>query len=125
MADASVPNTITGPATVNILAAMPVTNPSLLKSMAGDTTALAKPVMGTSVPAPPKRASLLYRLKPVSSADSSTRQTEVAVPASSLFSPMALQPFWMACPTTQISPPMTKASTTSLTMGDFFAFCST
>ena len=30
------PNTITGPAIRNILAAMPVTNPSLRKSMAGD-----------------------------------------------------------------------------------------
>ena len=30
-----------------------------LKSMAGETTAFAKPVIGTRVPAPPKRASLL------------------------------------------------------------------
>ena len=41
----------------NILAAMPVTKPSALKSSAGDATALAKPVMGTSVPAPPNLAS--------------------------------------------------------------------
>ena len=39
-----------------IFIAMPVTSPSLRKSMAGDTTALAKPVMGTRVPAPPNRA---------------------------------------------------------------------
>src|SRR5699024_7503399 len=45
---AATPKTITGPATVNILAAMPVISPSLLKSMAGEATALAKPVMGTS-----------------------------------------------------------------------------
>lgn len=50
---ATVPNTITGPATRNIFVAMPVTYPSALKSMAGETTAFAKPVMGTSVPAPP------------------------------------------------------------------------
>ena len=50
---ATVPNTITGPATRNIFAAMPVTKPSARKSMAGETTALAKPVMGTRVPAPP------------------------------------------------------------------------
>ena len=49
---ASVPNTMTGPAMTNIFAAMPVTMPSALKSIAGETTALAKPVMGTSVPAP-------------------------------------------------------------------------
>ena len=52
---ATVPNTITGPATRNIFAAMPVTKPSVLKSMAGETTALAKPVMGTRVPAPARR----------------------------------------------------------------------
>ena len=45
---AAVPNTITGPATVNILTAVPVTMPSARKSMAGEATALAKPVMGTN-----------------------------------------------------------------------------
>ena len=54
---AAVPNTITGPATVNIFTAVPVTTPSARKSMAGEATALAKPVMGTSVPAPAYRAS--------------------------------------------------------------------
>ena len=53
---ASVPNTMTGPATTNIFDAIPVMKPSLLKSMAGETTELAKPVIGTSVPAPAKRA---------------------------------------------------------------------
>ena len=53
---ASVPKTMTGPATTNIFDAMPVMSPSLLKSMAGETTEFAKPVMGTSVPAPAKRA---------------------------------------------------------------------
>ena len=47
---------MTGPATTNIFAAMPVMKPSLLQSMAGETTEFAKPVMGTSVPAPAKRA---------------------------------------------------------------------
>ena len=54
---AAVPNTITGPATVNILTAVPVISPSARKSMAGEATALAKPVMGTNVPAPAYRAS--------------------------------------------------------------------
>lgn len=49
---ASVPYTITGPAMVNILAPVPSTRPSALNSMAALTTALAKPVMGTSDPAP-------------------------------------------------------------------------
>ena len=51
---ASVPNTMTGPATTNIFDAIPVMKPSLLKSMAGETTELAKPVIGTSVPGPGK-----------------------------------------------------------------------
>ena len=46
------PYTSTGPAMVNILAARPRTRPSVLNSMAGAATALAKPVMGTNVPAP-------------------------------------------------------------------------
>ena len=70
-------------AMVNILAPTPFTQFSLLKSMAGDTTALAKPVIGTSVPAPANRASRQYSPNPVSTADSSTKEQEVAVPASS------------------------------------------
>ena len=74
---------MTGPAIWNIFAAMPVTKPSLLKSMAGETTEFAKPVMGTRVPAPPKRAILLYRFSPVRRAEISPRVMAVAVPASS------------------------------------------
>ena len=51
------PNTITGPATVNIFTAVPVISPSARKSIAGEATALANPVMGTNVPAPAYRAS--------------------------------------------------------------------
>lgn len=47
---AQVPKTMTGPAIMNILAAVPVMKPSLLNSRAGETTAFAKPVMGTRVP---------------------------------------------------------------------------
>ena len=50
---ALMPYTITGPAMTNILAPKPKIIPSLLNSSAGETTALAKPVMGTRVPAPP------------------------------------------------------------------------
>jgi hypothetical protein len=68
---------------------------------------------------------LLYRFSPVSRAERNTRVQEAAVPASSLLSPAALQPSVMAWPRTQMAPPMTKARATSLTMGDFFAFCLT
>ena len=47
------PYTITGPAIMNIFAAVPNIKPSVLNSSAGATTELAKPVMGTKVPAPP------------------------------------------------------------------------
>ena len=57
--DEPIPYTSTGPAMVNIFAATPKTNPSFLNSMAGDTTALANPVIGTTVPAPAKLA-ILY-----------------------------------------------------------------
>ena len=42
----------TGPAMVNICAPIPRTHPSALASIASDTTELAKPVIGTMVPAP-------------------------------------------------------------------------
>ena len=61
-----IPYTRTGPAIVNIFAATPNTKPSFLNSIAGETTALEKPVIGTTVPAPPKSASLLYVPVPVS-----------------------------------------------------------
>ena len=48
-----VPNRITGPAMVNILAPTPKTYPSVLASSAGADTAFENPVIGTSVPAPP------------------------------------------------------------------------
>ena len=44
--------TRTGPATLNILAPIPKTNPSDLYSIAGDTIELEKPVIGTIEPAP-------------------------------------------------------------------------
>ncbi len=47
---------MTGPAIVNILTAVPVISPSVLNSSAGATTELAKPVIGTMVPAPAQRA---------------------------------------------------------------------
>ena len=43
---------MTGPAMVNILAPTPRMKPSVRNSTAGAEMALAKPVMGTNVPAP-------------------------------------------------------------------------
>ena len=58
--EAEMPNTSTGPATVNSFAPRPVTKPSLLNSSAGETIEFANPVIGTSVPAPAYFAMLSY-----------------------------------------------------------------
>ena len=79
MAPASVPNKITGPHTVNILAPTPRTYPSERESIAGDATALAKPVMGSSVPAPARLAILSYIPIPVSRTDIKIRVIELNV----------------------------------------------
>jgi hypothetical protein len=47
---------MTGPAIVNILQPIPNTCPSFLNSIAGATTELANPVIGTNAPAPPNLA---------------------------------------------------------------------
>ena len=49
---AETPKRITGPATVNIFAPTPRTNPSFFPSIAWLVTAFEKPVIGTRVPAP-------------------------------------------------------------------------
>ena len=58
MDEARVPYNKTGPATVKILAPIPVTKPSALLSIAGDATEFANPVIGTKVPAPANLAIL-------------------------------------------------------------------
>ena len=77
MAPASVPNKITGPQTVKILAPTPRTYPSERESIAGDATALAKPVMGSRVPAPARLAILSYTPMPVRITDKKIRVIEL------------------------------------------------
>ena len=93
--------------------------------MAGETTALAKPVMGTSVPAPPKRASLLYRFSPVSRAERNTSVQEVAVPAVFSSRPAAVPAVQDQLAHHADGPPTTKARTVSFSSGDLGAFCFT
>ena len=57
---------------VNIFAATPKIKPSFLNSIAGDTTAFANPVIGTTVPAPPNLAILQYIPVPVKNAPRKT-----------------------------------------------------
>jgi hypothetical protein len=48
--DAEIPKTRTGPATVNIFPPTPITYPSDLYSIAGETMEFAKPVIGINEP---------------------------------------------------------------------------
>ena len=50
--DDDIPNTSTGPATVNIFAPTPITYPSVLYSIDGEIIEFANPVIGISEPAP-------------------------------------------------------------------------
>ena len=53
------------------------------------------------------------------------REQAVAAPASSFVSPAASQPFWMAWPRVQMSPPTRKARRQSRTMGELGALALT
>ena len=52
MIEEDIPYTNTGPATVNIFAPSPIISPSVLNSIAGEAMEFAKPVIGTTEPAP-------------------------------------------------------------------------
>ena len=63
--EAEIPNTKTGPATVNIFPPTPITYPSDLYSIAGDTIEFANPVIGINEPAPANFPIRLKRFKQV------------------------------------------------------------
>ncbi len=56
------PNTSTGPATVNIFPPTPITYPSDLYSIAGETIELAKPVIGIKEPSTGKFSNLIKNI---------------------------------------------------------------
>ena len=74
---------------VKILHPIPKTCPSFLYSIADAATPLAKPVIGTSTPAPAKSAILQKRPKPVRMTLSRINISEHIVPDSSLLNPSA------------------------------------
>ena len=80
-----------GPAIMNIFAAVPVTNPSLLNSSAGETTALANPVIGTRVPAPPNLS--LIHISPALPCSAPARPYPMAPQPRSRFPYRPLQEF--------------------------------
>ena len=100
------------------LAARPATRPSVLNSSAGEATAFAKPVMGTSAPAPAKAANLSYTPRPVSSAPRKMSATLVQTPASSP-APAASRPSVISSPSVQTAPPHRKARSVSGPVTDF------
>ena len=98
-----------------------MTKPSALNSIAGETTAFAKPVIGTIVPAPAIFAISSYQLSPVKTALRNTSEMAVSVPASSFPSPASFHPFCISCPSAQISPPIQKLFIRSFHTGDLSA----
>ena len=95
----------------NIFAPDPVTSPSQRNSMAGLTTALANPVIGTSVPAPAREASFWYQPSAVVTADRKIRPTDASSEASDRVYPAARNHWRSPSPTAQMQPPTAKAHT--------------
>ena len=65
---------------MNIFPPTPITYPSDLYSMAGETIELAKPVIGTKEPAPANFPILLNKFRPVKKADIPINKMETIVP---------------------------------------------
>ena len=80
MIDADIPKTNTGPATVNIFPPTPITYPSDLYSIAGDTIEFANPVIGIKEPAPANLPILLNTLRPVKNAAIPIKIIDTIVP---------------------------------------------
>ena len=105
------PNTMTGPATVNIFAHIPKIMPSRLNSIALEHILFAKPVIGTIVPAPANLAISSKSPTPVKMQVINIITTKVQAPSSvsviygNQFASVSLT----ACPKQQISPPMINA----------------
>ena len=71
--------------------------------------ALAKPVMGTRVPAPANFASFSYKPSPVNRALRKIRQMDAQALAASFSAPMRVNRFRNTSPRVQMPPPMRKA----------------
>ena len=102
----------------NSFAHVPVMIFSLLNSIAGETTAFAKPVIGTSVPAPQCWAILSYTPTAVRVADRPMSVTLTKPRACVSGSPAARYSPSSAWPRQQIAPPETYAKTRFLRNGE-------
>ena len=90
---------------MKIFAPSPRIYPSVLNSRAGAATEFAKPVMGTSVPAPACFAMRSYQPRPVRSADQNIKVIDTDIEALSLDKPKYKYISISDCPITHISPP--------------------
>ena len=97
-------------------------SPSLLSSIAGETIAFAKPVIGTSVPAPANFAKSSKTPSPVARAARKTSVTGTSDFTVSSGSDVIPYSILSTSAKAQIAPPQTNAAKTSLKSGDFFAF---
>lgn len=86
--------------------------------MAGDTTALAKPVMGTNVPAPALAANFWYQPSAVVTADSAINVALVSVAASVSVRPADAYSVRSPSPSRQIAPPTQNAHAQSFARGE-------
>ena len=82
--DDEIPYTNTGPAILNKFAPTPVTYPSFLNSIAGDTIEFANPVIGIIDPAPALFPIRSYTPNPVRNAPRKINVIDVAEDAASL-----------------------------------------
>jgi hypothetical protein len=83
--------------------------PSDLNSIAGETTALAKPVIGTSVPAPACLAIFSNTPNPVKIAAITISADETNIPESFSLKSKYKHSSLISCPITHIAPPIKKA----------------
>ena len=120
--EAEIPNTSTGPATVNIFPPTPIIYPSDLYSIAGETIEFAKPVIGINEPAPANFPILLNMFNPVKNALIAINIIETIVPELSCDNPLYLHTSIIICPIEQINPPTQKALKQSFNIGEFGDF---
>ena len=118
-----IPNTSTGPATVNIFAPTPIIYPSDLYSIDGATIEFANPVIGIKEPAPANLPILLKTFMDVKIAESPIRQMETIVLDEVWSNPLDEQQKNIIWPIEQINPPTQNALKQFLKvgeLGDFF-----
>ena len=92
--------------------------------MAGETIEFAKPVIGTSEPAPAILPILLKIFRPVKNAERPIKEIETIVLHAAVSKPLNLQKSKISCPIQQINPPITNAKKQFFKIGELGDFSS-